>query len=144
VPAPSYKTNSSNQRASEAVELINMDMITIDKPSMYKNKLILNILNDYTRYGWILFTNSKEKIFNIFLKWYKKIKNIFNKNIKYIKTDNEIEFKNLYFEELYNNEGIIQQITVPYNPQQNGHSERFRRTIINYAKDILMDNSGGM
>jgi len=55
---------------------------------MYKYKYILILLDDYTRYECILFTNSNEKIFNIFFKWDKKIRNIFNKSIKYIRNDN--------------------------------------------------------
>ena len=100
MPAPSYKTNRTSliTNVPSKFELIHMDTVTIDKPSMYKNKCILTILDEYTRYGWVLFTNSKEKIFNIFFNWYKKIKNIFNKNIKYIRTDNRTEFNNLYFE----------------------------------------------
>jgi len=129
----------SNNRATEPFELIHMDTVTIDKSSMYKNKYILTILDDYTRYGWVIFTNSKDKIFNSFLKWYKKVKNIFNKTIKYIRTDNGTEFKNSQFNDFCNNEGIIQQFTVPYNPQQNGRSERFNRTLINSAKAILKE-----
>ena len=37
------------------------------------------------------------------------------------------------------NHGITQQFTVPHNPQQNGHAERFNGTLISSAKAFLND-----
>ena len=94
-----------------------MDFVSSSEPSIYGNKYFLSILDDYSCYGWVIFLKSKADTFEAFIIWYKKIKNIFDKIIKYIKTDNGLEFANSKFREFLNNEGIVHQLTVPYNPQ---------------------------
>jgi len=66
MPAPSYKTNRTSliTNVPSKFELIHMDTVTIDKPSMYKNKCILTILDDYTIYGGVLFTKKKFSIYS--------------------------------------------------------------------------------
>jgi len=56
--------------------------------------------------------------------------NIFNKNIKYVKTDNDKEFINSNFINFFQEHSIIFQNTVAYNPQQNGRNERLNGTLI--------------
>jgi len=43
---------SNLKRASEPFELIHMDTVTISNYSLYGNKYILSILDDYSRFGW--------------------------------------------------------------------------------------------
>ena len=130
---------SSINRANEPFELIHMDTIIVPNSSIYGNKFIFTILDDYSRYGWVFCLKSKSEIFNTFTIWYNKVKNIHNKNIKYIRSDNGTEFKNNNFSNFCNKEGIIQQFTVPYNLQQNGRSERFNGTLIFAATAMLRD-----
>ncbi|OUM69785.1 hypothetical protein PIROE2DRAFT_37891, partial [Piromyces sp. E2] len=85
---------------------------------------------DFSRYGWALFIKSKDDSFNALLIWYKQIKNIFNKEIKYIKTDNGKEFINYKFTEFFEEHGIVHQDTVIYSPQQNGRVERLHGTVV--------------
>ena len=71
--------------------------------SFYNNRYFETILDDFTRYSWVLFVKNKSDIYNAFIILYNQIKNIFkNYNIKYIKTDNGTEFFNNNFNEFYN------------------------------------------
>ena len=88
--------NSSN-RAKHLFELIHMDLIGPITESLYNNKYILSILNDNSRYGWVLFIKNKSDIFETFYNWFSKIKNILNTRIKFIRSDNGTEFKNTKF-----------------------------------------------
>jgi len=72
--------NSSN-RAKHIFELIYMDLIGSITESLYNNKYILSILNDNSRYGWVLFIKNKSDTFETFYNWFSKIKNIFNTRI---------------------------------------------------------------
>ena len=47
--------------------------------------------------GFFFIKKKKSEVFSTFIKWYKRIKNSFNKNIKYFKTDNGTEYNNIHF-----------------------------------------------
>jgi len=108
---------SNIKRASEPFELIHMDTVTISDYSLYGNKYILSILDDYSRFGWVIFLKSKGDVFNAFHNWFLKVKNIFNKSVKHLRTDNGTEFSNNNFDNFCNLNGIIHEYTVPYSPQ---------------------------
>jgi len=91
-------------------------------------KCFLTILDDYSRYGWIIFCKSESEDFNIFLTWYNRIKNIFNKTIKYLHSNNGTEFINNKFNEFCNNmNGIIFEHNIPNNPTANYINNRIPR-----------------
>jgi len=64
------------------------------------------------------------------------IKNIFEKNMKYIRTDNGTEFTNQKFSEFCTNNGIIHQYSIPYESQQNG---RIHGSLLPNAGVMLED-----
>ncbi|CAI5459923.1 unnamed protein product [Closterium sp. Yama58-4] len=57
--------------------------------------------------------------------------------VKVIRTDNGGEFIGADFEAVLKKKGIQHQLTVPYNPQQNGVAERFNRTLQEGARTLL-------
>ncbi|CAI7824808.1 unnamed protein product [Closterium sp. NIES-53] len=57
--------------------------------------------------------------------------------VKVIRTDNGGEFIGADFESVMKKKGIQHQLTVPYNPQQNGVAERFNRTLQEGARTLL-------
>ncbi|CAI5471522.1 unnamed protein product [Closterium sp. Yama58-4] len=58
-------------------------------------------------------------------------------NVKVIRTENGGEFIGADFEAVLKKKGIQHQLTVPYNPQQNGVAERFNRTLQEGARTLL-------
>ncbi|CAI7794418.1 unnamed protein product [Closterium sp. NIES-53] len=57
--------------------------------------------------------------------------------VKVIRSDNGGEFIGADFEAVLKKKGIQHQLTVPYNPQQNGVAERFNRTLQEGARTLL-------
>ncbi|CAI7772500.1 unnamed protein product [Closterium sp. NIES-54] len=57
--------------------------------------------------------------------------------VKVIRTDNGGEFIGADFEKELKQKGIQHQLSVPYNPQQNGVAERFNRTLQEGARTLL-------
>ncbi|CAI7875206.1 unnamed protein product [Closterium sp. NIES-53] len=57
--------------------------------------------------------------------------------VKVIRTDNGGEFIGTDFEAVLKKKGIQHQLTVPYNPQQNGVAERFNWTLQEGARTLL-------
>jgi len=93
VPNPNLKTNL----IPDSFELVHMDFVGPITESLYDNKYILNILDDYTRFNWLYFMSNKSDTYDRFITWYNKTKNIYNKNIKCVRTDNGTEFLSLSF-----------------------------------------------
>eukprot|EP00833_Pecoramyces_ruminatium_P005940 jgi/Orpsp1_1/1179972/evm.model.c7180000071638.1 len=133
-----YKISKS--RAHSVFELIHMDLVGPISDSIHNNRYFLTILDDFSRFGWVFFLQSKSDTFQSFFQWVSEINNIFNKPISYIRIDNGTEFSNKKFKDFYTNNGIVHQFTIPYNPQQNGRSERFNGTLINSAKALLNES----
>jgi len=83
------KPHSPNfNRARKPLELIYMDLVGPIDESIQGNKYFLTILDDYSRFGWIYFMKNKSHTFEKFKMWYSHVNNIYNHNIKYIRTDN--------------------------------------------------------
>jgi hypothetical protein len=57
--------------------------------------------------------------------------------IKELLSDNGKEFDNKDVRSMLQKEGIIQRLTMPYTPQQNGCSERENRTVVETARAIM-------
>ncbi|KAG8489513.1 hypothetical protein CXB51_017534 [Gossypium anomalum] len=59
------------------------------------------------------------------------------KQIKYLRTDNGLEFCSDEFNRLCKSEGIVRHLTVRHTPQQNGVAERMNRTIMEKVRCML-------
>ena len=64
------------------------------------------IVNDFSRYTWVLFLSQKNEAFYEFLKFCNKIQNEKGFTITYIRSDHRREFENIDFEEYFNEHGI--------------------------------------
>jgi hypothetical protein len=63
--------------------------------------------------------------------------NEFGLRIKKIRSDNRTEFKNSQIEGFLEEEGIKNEFSSPYTPQQNGVVERKNRTLLDMARTML-------
>nr|GFA84897.1 retrovirus-related Pol polyprotein from transposon TNT 1-94 [Tanacetum cinerariifolium] len=60
-----------------------------------------------------------------------------NKTIRYIRTNNGIEFSNQVLTEYYESVGTFHQKSVPRTPRQNSIVERWNRTLVEAARTML-------
>jgi len=134
-----FSFKKSENKTKSTFDLVHMDLVGPINESLFSNKYFLTILDDFSRFGWVFFLESKNDAFDIFLVWAKIITNMFNKTIIFLRSDNGTEFKNNKFKSFCINHRITQQFTVPHNPQQNGRAERFNGTLISSAKALLND-----
>jgi transposase InsO family protein len=68
------------------------------------------------------------------------VENQIGKKIKVLRSDNEGEHTSNKFKDFCNEAGIKRELTMPFNPQQNGVAERKNRTIVEAARAILHDH----
>jgi len=59
------------------------------------------------------------------------------KYIKILRSDQGGEYNSKDFGSYCKNNGIIQQSTMPYTPQQNGVAERKNKTLVEWACSML-------
>jgi len=64
----------SNNKTRSTFDIIHMNLISLIQNSIHEHKYILTILDDYSRYGWVIFLKSKSDTFNRFQNWFLKIK----------------------------------------------------------------------
>lgn len=57
-----------------------------------------------------------------------------------MRSNNGGEFVNRKFAKLCEEDGIIHQTMIAYNPQQNGVAERYNRTILERTRCMLIDS----
>ncbi|CAI7900061.1 unnamed protein product [Closterium sp. NIES-53] len=98
-----FPFSSGTGPAKAPLALVHMDVVGPTRaPSLSGSRYFLTIVDDHTRAVWV----------------------------KVIRTDNGGEFIGADFEVVLKKKGIQHQLTVPYNPQQNGMAERFNRTFV--------------
>ena len=65
------------------------------------------------------------------------IKNQFDKTVKIFRSNNGTEFVNQNMDKFCKDNGIHQQTSCAYTPQQNGLAERKHRHLLNVARALM-------
>lgn len=81
----------------------------------------------------------KSEVFNFFQEYKALVENNFEKKIAKLRTDNGGEYTSEEFTKFCKVNGIKIEQTAPYNPQQNGVSERYNRTLMERARAMIKD-----
>jgi transposase InsO family protein len=102
-------------------QLLHMDTINpFWVRSMGGKWYVLVIVDDYSRYSWVLFLESKDEMFDHFQSLALRLNNEHPNCLKAICSDNETEFRNASFDQFCLELGVDQQFSAPHVPQQNG------------------------
>jgi transposase InsO family protein len=89
-------------------------------PSIGGKWYILVIIDDYSRYSWVFFLESKDEVFDHFQSLELRLNNELLNSLKAIHSDNVTEFRNASFDQFCLEHGVDQQFSAPRVPQQNG------------------------
>jgi hypothetical protein len=98
---------------------------------------VLVIIDDYSRYSWVFFLESKDEVFQHFWSLALRLNNEHHNCLKVIHSDNVTEFRNVSFDEFCLEHGIDQQFSTPRISQQNGVVERKNRTLVEMTRTML-------
>ena len=80
---------------------------------------------------------NKSEVFEKFKEFHTYVVNITGKPVKILRSDNGGEYTSKEFESYLKENGIIHQLSVPYNPAQNGVAERMNPTIMELTRSML-------
>ena len=84
--------------------------------SLGGKKYALMIVDDFSRYTWVLFLASKDETFKICKKFYKRITNLKGQLVISIHSDQGTEFENQFFDHFYSKYGIDYNFSAPRTP----------------------------
>jgi transposase InsO family protein len=101
-------------------QLLHMDTIGPSWVCFIGSKwYVLVIVDDYSRYSWIFFLESKDKVLEYFQSLALRLNNAHPNRLKAIHSDNETGFRNTSFNQFCLEHGVDQQFSTPHVPQQN-------------------------
>jgi hypothetical protein len=131
---------SSDSRSKGILDLIHSDVcgpmsaVSIGGASYY-----VTFIDDYSRKTWIYFMKTKDEVFSRFQEFKALVENQTGRKIKVLRSDNGGEYTSSVFKKFCIDSRIKRELTVPYNPQQNGVSERKNISIVGATKAMLHD-----
>jgi hypothetical protein len=131
---------SSDSRSKEILDLVHSDVCgPMSVPSSSGYLYYVTFIDDYSRRTWIFFMKTKDEVFSRFREFRALVENQTGKKIKVLRSDNGGEYTSNEFRDFCKEAGIKRELTVPFNPQQNGVAERKNRTIVEVARAMLHD-----
>jgi transposase InsO family protein len=131
----------SNKRAKVILELIHSDVCgPMSTPSLNGYVYYVIFIDDFSRKSWIYFMKTNNETFKKFHEFKALIEYQTGKHIRILRSDNGGEYESHQFEDICKEAGIKRQLTVSYNPQQNGVAERKNKTICEAAKATMCDH----
>jgi transposase InsO family protein len=102
-------------------QLLHMDTVGPSRIcSMGGKWYVLVIVDDYSRYSWVFFLESKDQVFEHFRLLALRLNNEHPNCLKAIHSDNKTELKNVSFDGFCLEHDIERQFSAPRVPQQNG------------------------
>ena len=102
---------------SRPLELLHMDLFDPSRiPSLGGKYYVYVIVDDFSRYTWVLFLSQKNEAFYEFSEFCNKIQNEKGFTITCIRSDHRKEFENIDFEEYCNEYSINHNFSAPRTP----------------------------
>lgn len=132
---------SDSERASDLLEIVHTDVCGPMRTTSFSGaKYFVTFIDDKSRWCKVYFIKKKNEVLNVFKQYKNIVENYCGKRIKYLQSDNGLEYCNKEFDELLKENGIQRRLTVPYTPQQNGLAERKNRTLIETARSLMLQS----
>lgn len=134
----------AEQKSTAVLDLIHSDVCgPMNTPTPGGCRYFVTFIDDYSRYSWIFFLRKKSEVEECFKRFVSMAKTQFGKTVKVLRSDQGGEYKSGSLESFCSQEGILQQYTTAYTPQQNGVSERKNRSLVEMGRCMLLDANMG-
>ncbi|XP_042983357.1 uncharacterized protein LOC122312768, partial [Carya illinoinensis] len=137
----SFKTKK-HISTTRPLQLIHIDLFGPNRVASLGGKYYaFVIVDDFSRYTWVIFLAHKDEAHNVFTKLCKRIQNEKGYTISSIRSDRGKEFVNKNIETFCDENGFIHNFSAPRTPQQNGVVERKNRSLQEMARTMLNENN---
>ena len=130
--------NNRVERATELLGLIHTDVCgPLRHVSRRGASYFLTFTDDFSRYGYVYLLKHKHEVFETFKVFKAEVELQLGKKIKALHSDRGGEYVSQEFKDYLSKHGIVQHLTSPYTPQQNGVSERRNRTLMDMVRSMF-------
>ena len=121
------------------LELLHLDLFGPTRiASINHSKYVFVIVDDYSRFTWVIFLKNKSDAFSEFVTLCNRLSNEFSSSIVKIRSDHGGEFENECFSDFYISHGILHEFAFPRAAPQNGVVERKNRTLQECGRTMLV------
>jgi len=128
--------------SSKPLQLLHMDLFGPTRTaSIGGEKYAFVIVDDFSRFTWVIFLSHKNEAFANFEVFCRKVQREASYFITTIHNDHGGEFENKAFEEFCAQNGFTQNFSSPRSPQQNRVVERKNRSLQDIARTMLLDRN---
>jgi transposase InsO family protein len=125
--------------STEVLQLLHGDLCgPITPPTPSGNRYFLLLVDDYSRYMWIMLLPSKDAAAGAIKRVQAAAERKTGKLVRALRTDRGGEFLARDFEQYCAELGLHRELTAPYSPQQNGVVERRNQSVVSTARSMLM------
>ncbi|GFQ94983.1 retrovirus-related Pol polyprotein from transposon TNT 1-94 [Trichonephila clavata] len=125
------------QRATTPGELINIEVCgPMQQQSLGGAKYYICFKDDFTKYCWVFFMQSKTEVSKCIETFLNEAKNA-EHMMKGVLSDGGEEVINSTVKSLLEKSGISSSMSMPYTPQQNGAANSENRTIVESARSMI-------
>ncbi|GJT95020.1 putative RNA-directed DNA polymerase [Tanacetum coccineum] len=130
--------NNNIERATDLLGLIHTDVCGPFRHVSRKGaSYFLTFTDDFSRYGYVYLLKHKHEVFETFKVFKSEVELQLGKKIKALRSDRGGEYLSQEFKDYLSENGIVQNLTSPYTPQQNGVSERRNRTLLDMVRSMF-------
>ena len=124
------------------LELVHTDLCGPIEVQIYKgDRYIMLFVDDYSIMMTVMFLKKKIDTFQMF-KWYlARVEKEIRKSLKCLRSNRGGDLTLREFEVFCNDKGIKRQTSTPRTPPQNGIVERRNKSVIDYARNLMMEKN---
>lgn len=129
---------SDRERSTVALHRVHTDLVgPIETPTINGARYFMLLRDEYSGFMYVYFMKAKSEVVDKLRSFIHEASVTAQCQVQILRSDNGSEFKNESVKLLCDTEGVIQEFSAPYTPQQNGEIERANRTILETARTIL-------
>ncbi|GJZ75578.1 retrotransposon protein, putative, ty1-copia subclass [Tanacetum coccineum] len=134
--------NNNIERATDLLGLIHTDVCgPLRHVSRKGASYFLTFTADFSRYDYVYLLKHKHEVFETFKVFKSEVELQLGKKIKALRSDRGGEYLSQEFKEYLGKNGIVQHLTSPYTPLQNGVSERRNHTLLDSGRDYDLEEN---
>lgn len=131
--------SSTNRQSTSILELVHSDVCGPMSESFGGKRYFVTFIDDFSRLTVAYPIRCKSEVFEKFVNFHRFMSESSGHKLRVIRSDNGGEYVSKKFQQYCNDNGIEQQFTTPYSPQQNGLAERANRFLVEMARTLLID-----